>query len=327
MKIRQKGIVLLMVLWIMVILSTMALSFLYMMRLEIKMAKYQLYAVEAFYLAKAGLYRAIAQLTIDKRLNPQIDTLKEGWSVNPKAYEDVTLSRGSFNVKVIDESSKVNINTASPGLLRNLPVIKDAENRAEICDSIIDWRDTDSNHELNGAEDNYYQSLPEPYDCKDGPLDTIEELLLVKGIDEDLLKTPLRSGNGYSEDEGDGLRLKDIITVYGDGKVNVNTADLSVLSCLLGGNVDLAQSIIEYRAGPDGEDGTKDDQPFNSISEVKPIIGEAAYGPFSKLIKVNSDIFRIISIGRVKDSKVTKKIEAVIDRSKSSIRLIYYRED
>ena len=307
---QEKGIVLLMVLWIMIILSAIALSFIYMMRLETKMAKYQLYAAQAFYLTKAGLNRAITQLTIDKKLNQQIDTLKESWSVNPRAYEDAALSRGSFNVKVIDESSKVNINIASPGLLRILPAIKDAENRAEICDSIIDWRDADSNHELNGAEDNYYQSLPEPYDCKDGPLDTIEELLLVKGIDENLLKT-----------------LKDIITVYGDGKINLNTAGLSVLSCLLGGNVDLAQNIIERRAGPDGQDGTKDDQPFNSISEVKSIVGESAYGPFSKLIKVNSDIFRIISVGRVKDSKVAKKMEAVIDRGKSSIKLIYYRED
>ncbi|MCK5654772.1 MAG: general secretion pathway protein GspK [Candidatus Aureabacteria bacterium] len=327
----NKGIALLIVLWILTILSVIALSFVYMMRLEIKMAKYQRDKAQAFYLARAGLERAIVQLVIDKRSSRKIDALNESWSVNPDAYEDVNLAGGSYKVEVSDESGKININTASAGLLRNLPVIKDAENRAEICDSIIDWRDTNSNHELSGSEDNYYQALEEPYHCKNGHLDTVEELLLVKGVTGDLLyEEDADSDTSFLDGDGDGvsnIRLKDIITVYTDGKVNINTAGLEVLSSLIGGNAELARNIIKYRAGADGVDGTEDDSPFSSAGKVTSIVGGSGHGQFAKLIKVNSNVFKIVSVGRVDNSRVTKKIEAIVDRSNSPLKIIYYREN
>ncbi len=327
----NKGIALLIVLWILTILSVIALSFVYMMRLEIKMAKYQRDKTQAFYLARAGLERAIVQLIIDKRSGRKVDSLNERWSVNPDAYENVNLSGGSYKVEVSDESGKININTASAGLLRVLPVIKDAENRAEICDSIIDWRDTNSNHELNGAEDNYYQALEESYHCKNGHLDTVEELLLVKGVTGDLLyEEDANLNTAFLDEDRDSvssIRLKDIITVYTDGKVNVNTAGLEVLSALIGGRVELAQNIIKHRAGADGVDGTEDDSPFSSAGKVTSIAGGAGHGQFSKLIKVNSNVFKIVSVGSVDDSRVTKKVEAIVDRSKSPLKIIYYREN
>ena len=56
-----------------------------------------------------------------------------------------------------------------------------------IVDSILDWIDTDDLHRLNGAESDYYQSLPNPYKAKNGRLDTLEELLLIKGMSPDIL--------------------------------------------------------------------------------------------------------------------------------------------
>lgn len=337
----NKGIALLVVLWILAILSVIAISLVYMMRLEIKMAKYQRDKVQAFYLARAGLERAIAQLIMDKKSSRELDTLNESWSVNPDAYEDVTLHGGSYKVEVSDESGRININTASPGLLRALPVIRDAENRAEICDSIIDWRDTDSNHELNGAEDGYYQALEEPYHCKNGHMDTIEELLLVRGVTRDLLYGGEADDNVSNQPEEDitsaflaedmdgisNVGIEDIITVYTDGKVNINTAGLEVLASLLGGNTELAMNIIEHRAGADGIDGTEDDSPFSSVNEANSIVGGPAYKQFSKLIKVNSSVFKIVSAGKADNSRVMKEIEAIIDRSNSPLKIIYYREN
>jgi general secretion pathway protein K len=64
--------------------------------------------------------------------------------------------------------------------LTNLGV--EGEARDIIVDSILDWRDADDFYRIHGAENDYYQSLKEPYRCKNGNFDSIEELLLVRGI-------------------------------------------------------------------------------------------------------------------------------------------------
>ncbi|MCK4518586.1 MAG: general secretion pathway protein GspK [Candidatus Omnitrophica bacterium] len=336
----SKGIILITVLWVTAVLTIIALSFAYTVKLEMKMARYQAERAAAYYLAKAGLERAIAQLEADKRSGSEVDFFGEGWAFNPSAYEDVRLFNGSYTVEVTDEAGKININTASEGLLRALPVIRDADHRSEICDSIADWIDADDNRRLNGAESAYYRSLKSPHKCKNGPMDALEELLLIKGFDmswlyeasDDGLAADEKTGKKSFQDEGEearaDVRLEEVITVYTDGKINVNTAGFEALSLLLGtANRELAQSIIDYRTGSDRTDGTGDDTPFFSIDELKPVIGEIIYKQFSKFAGVSSNVFKIVSIGRPDNSKVTKKIEAVIDRSGYPSRIIYYRED
>ena len=56
-----------------------------------------------------------------------------------------------------------------------------------IVDSILDWKDADDLHRLNGAESDYYLSLPNPYRAKDANFDTLEELLLVRGVTPEIL--------------------------------------------------------------------------------------------------------------------------------------------
>ena len=101
-----------------------------------------------------------------------------------------------------NESGKVNLNRASEPLLKmmlNNFEIEDADKNI-IVDSIMDWRDKDNLHRLNGAEDDYYLSLPQPYKCKNGDFTSIDELLLVRGV------TPEIFYGG----------LKDMVSVYQD---------------------------------------------------------------------------------------------------------------
>jgi type II secretory pathway component PulK len=77
---------------------------------------------------------------------------------------------------MIDEASKLNINAATADMLLNLGVPQD------LAYSIVDWRDRDSTPGDDGAEDEYYTSLPgTPYNCKNAPFEALEELLLVRG--------------------------------------------------------------------------------------------------------------------------------------------------
>jgi type II secretory pathway component PulK len=170
------------------------------------------------------------------------------WIIRPNFDDDRTPAFG-----VVDESSKVNINTAGTAMLSKLPDMTD-----ELAASIIDWRDADSTVTTGGAENEYYLLLPEPYQCKNAPFESVEELLLVRGASREILYGEDANRNGVldaNEDDADASEPLDnrdgrldrgllpFLTVYseepntdGDGKprVNINNAgSQSALSDLL----------------------------------------------------------------------------------------------
>jgi DNA uptake protein ComE-like DNA-binding protein len=130
---------------------------------------------------------------------------------------------------VVDEGGKLNINAMYALNPRNqqegqLPgqVLRDALMKLpnmteEIADSILDWIDPDDDPRTSGAESSYYLSLSAPYKAKNGPLNSLDELLLVKGVTPDLLYGGDRNRNGV-QDEGelDNTRgWSDYMTIYG----------------------------------------------------------------------------------------------------------------
>ena len=96
-----------------------------------------------------------------------------------------------YDYGIVDEASKLSINTAAVNDLLNLPNMTN-----DVADSIVDWRDADDNVTDQGAETQYYESLPEPYRAKNAPFETVEELLLVKNVTTDLLFGADRNHNG-----------------------------------------------------------------------------------------------------------------------------------
>lgn len=128
---------------------------------------------------------------------------------------------------ITDENSKLNLNTATPAQLLRLVEQSLAEEQQEeispqdIVDAIIDWRDPDSNP-AGAADDTegvYYKELQRPYRPRNGPFESVEELLLVKGVTPDLLYGEDVDRNGLlseNEDDGDNLYPQD----NADGKLN-----------------------------------------------------------------------------------------------------------
>ena len=180
-----------MVLWVLMLLTVIVGEFCYTMRTRVNITRNFKESTEAYYIALAGVNQAVEQI-IRREIMPRKavtvdDALEEDtapvWRINtdipPKVF-----GNGEYSVRIENESGKININMADQGLLKTLldGLVEDESERDVIVDSILDWRDSDRNHRLNGAEDDYYQSLPEPYKCKDGDFDSIEELLLVRGV-------------------------------------------------------------------------------------------------------------------------------------------------
>ncbi len=133
-----------------------------------------------------------------------------------------------------------------------------------IVDAILDWMDYGDGDEMrtDGAENDYYMSLENPFPCKNGPLDSIEELLMLRGMTIDLY---------YGNEEDGLLPLNEYLTVHGDwlGRVNVNTASIEVLEAVLageggmGGGPEMAQEIHDLAQ----------EQPFQDPSELSQYTG------------------------------------------------------
>jgi general secretion pathway protein K len=179
-----------------------------------------------------------------------------------------------------------------------------------IVDSVIDWIDEDDLHQLNGAESDYYESLSPPYKAKNGPVDRVEELLLVRGVTKEIF-----DGTPTTEDSPARPGFKDLLTTTSSGSVNVNTASQTVLQALLGLDDVQVAVVLSRRDGQDGIAGTDDDLPFRSVDEFLSVVGGAntpAMQQARSLISVSSQFFRVQSTGEV--GGVKRTIIAVLRR-------------
>lgn len=278
----MRGTILVITLWIITLLSAIALSITYRMRVELKLAGYELNRDKAFCIAKAGVIQAIGVLNQNTN---EYDALSEAWSnysaelYGVNLFKDISVGEGKFNVSYVyekdvftgtqqvfygmqDEERKINVNKSTQDVLESLLGIT-----PDIAMSLRAWRgDPEVAPDIIFKEDAYYQGLPKPYKRKGKPIVCLEELTLVRGITPELLYGKDMDGDGVISVNEQGL-VK-YINVYGDdGLVNVNTADVTVLRAL-GFTEDLSYRIIRYRLGYDELLGTSDDGIFTDVSKI-----------------------------------------------------------
>ena len=216
----QRGIALLIVLWGLVLLAVIAASFASGTRTETMLARNLVDNAKARALADAGVHRAIFELLAPKSeglLSPQILKLltlssdpaaarrrierelrselgqtsqaeTEGpfvdrWRTDGTVYL-WPFGGGWVSVSIQDEDGKIDLNAAADELLRGLflSVGLDEDASAALVDAIVDFRDEDDLHRLNGAEDRDYADAGLPYGAKDAPFEAVEELQQVLGM-------------------------------------------------------------------------------------------------------------------------------------------------
>jgi general secretion pathway protein K len=228
----QAGIALLLVVWLLALLTVIAGEFIASGRVKAAAEHNKQDDLRGLALALAGYRAAVAALDdqIDGLLLDTDETLLLRYrgladSV-PAAATDVPFGDGTYSYQITDESGLVNINDSKlprsvlAKLLQKCGLEFGAE-RDTVIDSILDWRDSNRDHRLNGAEEDYYRGLDPPYSCKDGPFSVVEELLLVRGV------TPLLFTGG----EVDGkIRpgLRDLVSPRGAYPPVVWTASAAV---------------------------------------------------------------------------------------------------
>ncbi len=353
----ERGLALMVVLWILALLGVMFGTFTFSMRTELAAASNFREEAMAYHLAEAGIYQAAAELiNADQNVPPGMsgyDVVLARWRADPTAYQNVPLGPGNYWVTLADEEAKIAINApmnpVNDAVLRRLlsnAGVTDERLLSTIVDSIQDWRDPDNFHRLNGAEDDYYLALPTPYRAKNADFDSIDELLLVKGMTPEILYGNIDSPQRQKELEstppwerqlgpGEHLGIARSLTVFGTGKVNMKAASPDVLMAL-GLTAAETKAVLDRRAlGQIGDLGALGAlltsisgggrQGFEVVRAGQP--GAAAPQQVMAGASTSSKTFYVESRGQVTGSRIISRIGAVLrndgtpGRPKFSIRL------
>jgi general secretion pathway protein K len=322
-KTNRKGFVVVVVLCMVVMLGVLLLGFNHKTRANLRAVDDFRKSEQAFNCARAGLNIAIAAIrnTGDIHTNKTLLNLFSGEST-------FDIGDGKCSVAVAEENGKLNINLLKDktgrldrSRIEQLLRLIDLMNQEHpghsdisygLVPSIIDWTDNDDEvtylpfikHENLGAESAYYGTLEPPYKCKNTPLDTTEELLLVKGVTSQVYE-----------------RIRDYITVYGEGEININCAPKRVIESLSEKmDAALAQLLINRR----------EIKPFESVMELRDVPGmtDDIYYTIKKTATVSpaERHYRITSRGNV--DQLSCEIVAILKRNikTENVEVLLYKE-
>jgi general secretion pathway protein K len=293
---RRGGVAIVIVMISIFVLSMLAGGFALSMKVETRLAQNGNNEAKLEWLGRSGVDYVCWILAQEVQAQQQLggihDSLDQVWaggsggpdSTNGSLVnveKEVRLGDGSFTWEVIDLERKANINTASEAVLQqalNLMQV-DAGQITPIVSSIEDWIDPDDTTHLQGAESDYYKTLDDPYPAKNGPIDDISELLLIKGVTPEIYwgaattnhpgRVLAAQQNFFGFDQNQQAftsGLVDLFTPFSSGKINVNTASADVLQLVPGIDAGTAQTIVSERDGEDDPSGLTG--PFHNTQQL-----------------------------------------------------------
>jgi general secretion pathway protein K len=285
----QSGVALVLVIWLMALMSLVAMGFAGQMRTELLIARNQVEAARARGIADAGVSIALLVLT---QSGPDVLWIPDGREyVLP--YED-----SQIRIRVQDEAGKVDLNAASDELIESLLLtlgVGSSEAR-RITDAIADWRDTDELRRASGAEAGEYAAERRSYGPANGPFLAIDELRLVLGVADELY-----------------TRIRPLVTVHSrNARVNSLTAPAEVIRSIPGITPDAAELFLAARA---------------SLEIPQPALLPALLGGERYLLRAATRMVTIRSEGVTSDGTtfVREAVAALTRTSGDQYRLMSWR--
>jgi type II secretory pathway component PulK len=268
---------------------------------------------------KAFRGRCLAEMGIAVAMNPvtkKTDAALLNRFLSEDGYE-------SFKAEIRGEGGKLNINAllnpANPqkDLLKHLFEhwgMVDEDERVMLVDTLIDWIDSDDGHLEHGMEKDDYQDMGISGYPFDRPFNSLDELLLVPGWDTLAALRP---------------NWRDYITIYSQGRLDVNEAPPELLEVVCDARAETVQEFVESRYGPDNAKDTPDDVRY-SVQDAMALMdaGSGKWGDTADVISArltdNDTTTRIESTGTVGDFR--KRIIIVV-RSRQGQPQILTREE
>jgi len=304
----NRGMALLLVLVIVALLTSLLTDLAFSTMVDMRLTETFRDSTRAYYLAKGGINAGRMILNADHN---SYDSLDETWS---KGVINYPVGEGSVTVLIEDQDGKLAVNSLVSGnnpqsimvdrfyrLLVEMDLERDAD-PAELTGALIDWLDsgddpylaihTDGqNLPVAGAEDNYYQTLTPAYHCKNGPIETLDELTLIKGFTPEIVK-----------------RISPHLAVDGSVAVNINTASAEVLLSLdMQLNREAVDNLIDYRHT----------EPIENVAQLEQVIAPQVYIILKALanqgqLGTTSKYYRIESSALVNDG--SRRLTAEVNK-------------
>ncbi|OGV61413.1 MAG: hypothetical protein A2283_01010 [Lentisphaerae bacterium RIFOXYA12_FULL_48_11] len=334
----NKGSALIVVIWVIGLLGLLVSAFAFDAHLEARITSYYRCRTKAEYLAKSGI--ELAELLMYKSLNakniPEGDVQQSEWWYQyskrlaqglPIRGLEQPLGAGTITLDIVPEPARRNVNLLKEDDWERLLDVGGIpqEMWGELIAAFLDWIDGDDTPRFNGAEtDDYYAQLEPPYRVKNGPLDTVGELLLVKGFTKAILSGGLIGTNDANQEAFTVDGIDDILTTYGDGKVNVNAASQRVLMTLPNVDEIFAGAIIEEREGISDSEGKKEDSSYRDVNDLFARI-PGLDPAVRNYVSTDSGIFRIISIGNVRGVK--RNVWCIVRYANKQMVILQWREE
>ena len=284
----QQGSLLVIALWLIVILATLAVVVSGGLSTETRMMRYQWAKAQARAWARAGVILAMQRLAQDaKQIDEPYDWLGDDWACfsqgepdadstvwivqRPVEGTDPARFSGHIAIQIVDEERKLNLNVATQEMLAHLL------GHREVARAILDYQ---------------------------APIRLIEEFWLIPGLGA---QAQIQQA------------LTQYTTVYTEGAININTAHTEVLAAIAG-EPSLAERLTGSRPGPDGQLGTADDCRATmastaaiELASCANVDEEVLVSLFTKAnVVVRSAVFRILTVGKVHKPLVRYRIEAVV---------------
>ena len=319
---RKEGAALMVSLWVLVILSLIVGSFAFEVNLEGMLVSHKRKKWRAEMMAYSGL--EYAKAILDKREKAKqleiedMDEDKDGFMLaalhikrglstsSTIEFED----GGDFTVTLEPAESGLNINVLNRQdwmeifEMANVP----STDWDSMIDCLADWIDETDERQLDGAEsdDPFYEEAG--YPVKNGPLDSVEELLLVKNWGPDVLY-----GKEADEDSDEIFGIGELLTVWGDGKLNINSASIDAMRAA-GLTDEKIQEILEMRMD-EFNDPNGTGAGIQSLDET---------GVDPNKFKLQSTFVKVTSVGNIFGNQY--QIEAIfLQKNKDSV-VVYWNE-
>lgn len=226
---RQRGIALILVMWVLVLITILVGAFSLLARNENLEARNLFDGIRARAAAEAAMHRAAFEMR-----NPDLETR---WIADGRVYE-FFLGDAEVALSIIDETGKIDINSAPGETIARLFETQGLEpdDALRLADAVQDWRDADNMPRPQGAEEDDYLAAGYPYTPRDGPFTTVEELQQVLGVDYNLYQ-----------------RLEPAVTVFsGRGQINAAFAPMEALMTMEEMSPEGAEEFIALREEQSG---------------------------------------------------------------------------
>lgn len=220
---RQRGIALIVVLWVTVLLTIIVGVYAVLARTESLQARYLFDTTAARYAAEAGVHRAAFEMR-----NPDMDTR---WVADGRAYR-IEFGDAEIEIRVSDESGRIDLNRADEEMLAELFISRGVDELEawNLASAILDWRDSDDEPGLYGAEIDEYIAAGYPYGPANEEFGSVDALQQVIGMSWDLYRD-----------------VEPLLTVHGAGQVNPAFAPVDVLALLPDMDRELAEIFAAER--------------------------------------------------------------------------------